>query len=126
MSTQIATEAQSRKCRLTGGPSYAPPAAQTYSYTPTPAAAFTEAPPANKSDAANARGLEAPAKRPAAPSGSAGSAGEGRTKIAASTSAKPTPTPAPAARPPPRGASLANPNKKARKFEAVEFESDDE
>jgi hypothetical protein len=31
-----------------------------------------------------------------------------------------------AARRAPKGASLANPNKKARKYQAIEFESDEE
>ncbi|KIM71298.1 hypothetical protein PILCRDRAFT_830435 [Piloderma croceum F 1598] len=121
----IAQEAQSRKCRLNGPSS-------SYTSPPLPSPYVREA--AESKKLVKTPGRSKPDKQPVTSTSTSDpkedqikvlkaqlSEAKKRTAPEASKSSKPSP-------PPPKlqGASLANPNKKARKYQAVEFESDED
>jgi len=126
----IAQEAQSRKCRLNGpSSSYVSPPIQP-SYVHQDAESKK---PAKASGPSHTKAARQPV---ASATPTLSDQKEDQIKVlqaqlaeakkrtatqAVSSSSKPSPPP-----PKLKGASLANPNKKARKYEAVEFESDDE
>jgi len=123
----IAQEAQSRKCRLNGPSS-------SYTSPPLPSSYIRQdsGPSDSKKPAKTSVGHTKAEKQPAAPISpdqkedqikvlKAQLVEAKKQIVPPSSSKKPSPPP-----PKLKGASLANPNKKARKYEAVEFESDED
>lgn len=137
----IALQAQSRKCRLYPSSSEYPTTPSTFTTTRTTSASTASASTSKRKELSpgadvrsDYREQEASTNKPihtlAAAECDAKAARE-EIKVLKSQlkdvkrTGSPAQKPAPVVRPH-KGASLANPNKKARKYQAIEFESDDE
>ncbi|KAF9020473.1 hypothetical protein BDZ89DRAFT_1020165 [Hymenopellis radicata] len=111
---EIALNAQKRKCQL-NPMDFATDPLPTSSYSSRPTAGPSKKPNPSKNDAESSASEAAPLERK-------------RKDLPVVQKEKPGSNSKPVAKPPRavKGASLANPNKKARKYQAIEFGSDDE
>ncbi|TFK44473.1 hypothetical protein BDQ12DRAFT_673043 [Crucibulum laeve] len=133
---EIALHAQSRKCRLHAAPAEYSLASITPSITPVASHAVQEPAPqpidSSSKVAARVQGSSQKTAKPSANTVQVDKSAQEEIKLLKAQLEKQKKRPAasiekPAAMAPHRkGASLANPNKKARKYQAIEFESDED